>query len=336
MNAGSQRAVVVVTWGSLVAFAALQLASWGMGSTPRYPWGVAQVVAGWIIMLALAFVATRRIDQLSAELTQTADAHRAAKSEFEQLQMHNTMLEILARTVDVPLAFQSLAQRIARLVSCDRVGLALLNDAGDEFQTYTARVDKVERRERPRAELVFKTEGTAIGAVVRTRQPIIVDDTSVGAPDFLDMNVTHSSGFISALVIPLVSNERAVGTLNVVSRQRAAFTQEHVATLLPIAEILAMAHVAQRLQVAATKHRTMESMTELTLGVSNEINSALQTIAGHCDLVGRTHPDPRLHRDVDTIVRQTQRISALLDKMRSAANERLTEAAETVRSGVRN
>lgn len=333
MKAGSQRAVVLV-WGSLAAFAALQLIAWATGARP-YPWGVAQVVAGWVIMVVLALVATRRIGRLSAALTETADAHRATKGEIEQLQMHNTMLEILARTVDVPLAFQTLAHRIARLVECDRVGLALLNDSGDEFHTYTARVTEVERRERPRAELVFKTDGTAIGAVVRTRQPLIVDDTSVGAPDFLDMNVTHSSGFVSALVIPLVSNERAVGTLNVVARKRAAFRQEHVGALLPIAEILAMAHVAQRLQVAATKHRTMESMTELTLAVSSEINSALQTIAGHCDLLGRTYPDPRLHRDVDTIVRQTQRISALLDKMRAAAHEGLNEAAETVRAGAK-
>jgi transcriptional regulator with GAF, ATPase, and Fis domain len=335
MTDGSQRAITLITWASLAAFAALQIVSWVMGMTPRYPWGVAQVAAGWIVMLGLGFLATHRVGRLSAELTQTANAHLATKGEVEQLQMLNTMLEILARTVDVPLAFQSLAQRIARLVSCDRVGLALLNDSGEEFQTYTARVSEVERRERPRAELVFKTDGTAIGAVVRTRQPLIVDDTSVGAPDFLDMNVTHSSGFASALVIPLVSNERAVGTLNVVSRQPAAFRQEHVTALLPVAEILAMAHVAQRLQVAATRHRTMESMTELTLAVSTEINSALQTIGGHCDLIDRAYPDPRLHRDVDTILRQTQRISSLLDKMRAAAHERLNEAAQGVRAGVK-
>ena len=68
-------------------------------------------------------------------------------SQVEQLQMHNAMLEILARSVDVPLAFQSLAQRIARLVPCDRVGLALLTDAGDEFQTYTARFQDLKTRE---------------------------------------------------------------------------------------------------------------------------------------------------------------------------------------------
>lgn len=333
MKAGPHSAAPLIIWGFLAGFAALQIVSWTRGTPPTFPWGYAQVVAGWIVMSVLALIATRRIDRLSAELSQRENAHRATQSEIEQLQMHITMLEILAQTVDVPLAFQSLAQRIARLVSCDRVGLALLNEDGDEFHTYTARVNEEERRSRARQDLVFKTAGTAIGAVVRTREPLIVDDTSIDAPDFLDMNVMHSSGFASILVVPLVSNERAVGTLNVVSRRKAAFNQQHVNALLPIAEILAMAHVAQRLQVAATKHRTMESMTELTLAVSNEINSALQTIAGHCDIIDRAYPDPRLHRDIDTIVRQVQRISALLDKMRSASHDRLTAAAETVRAG---
>ena len=94
-----------------------------------------------------------------------------------------------------------------------------------------------------------------------------------------------------------------------------------------------MAHLAQRLQVADTKHRTMESMTELTLAVSTEINSALQTIAGHCNIIERGYPDPRLHRDLDTISRQAQRISALLDKMRLAAHDRLKQAEQTMRTG---
>jgi GAF domain-containing protein len=322
-----RRAASLIIWGLLAAFAALQVVSWFMGWTPRGPWGVAQIAVAWIVMLLLAIMATSRIDRLTAALTAKEVAHRATKNEVAQLQLHNAMLETLARAVDVPLAFQSMAQHIARVISCDRVGLALLDDDGDEFHTYTARVADDERRTRPRPELVFKIEGTAIGTVVTSCQPLIVDDTATGAPDFLDMNVAYSSGFNSALILPLISNERAVGTLNFVSRQRAAFSRRQIEVLQPITEILAMAHVAQRLQVAATKHRTMSSMTELTLAVSTEINSALQTIAGHCAIIERAYPEPRLHRDIDTIVRQTQRIAALLDKMRIAAHERLNEAA---------
>jgi GAF domain-containing protein len=332
MHASRRRAASLITWGLLASFVALQIVPWIVGSAPRSAWGVAQMITSLIVMILLALIATRRIDRLATELSEKEDEHRATKTEVAQLQMHNTILEMLARTVDVPLAFQSMALRIACVIPCDRVGLALLDEDGEEFQTYTALVND-ERRSRPRSELVFKADGTAIGAVVRSRQPLIVDDTSIGAPDFLDMNVSHSSGFHSALLMPLVSNERGVGTLNLVSRKRAAFSKEHVKVLTPIAEILAMAHVAQRLQVAATKHRTMESMTELTLAVSTEINSALQTIAGHCNIIERAHPEPRLHRDLDTISRQAQRISALLEKMRIAAHDRLNEAAQTIRSG---
>ncbi len=192
----------------------------------------------------------------------------------------------------MPLAFQALAARVARLAPCDRVGLALLSEDGREFQTYTARVQQDERRSRPRPEIVFKVERTILGGVVRSREPMIIADIKSAAPDYLDANILLTSGFRSVLLMPLVSRGRAVGTLNVVSRRPDAFGQPHVDALQPIAEILAVAWVAQQLHMTLGKHRTMEVMSELTLSVAAEINSALQTIIGHCDLIGR-RPDRR-------------------------------------------
>ena len=102
------------------------------------------------------------------------------------------------------------------------------------------------------------------------------------------------------------------------------------ATIQPIAEIFAVAVVAQQLQMMLGRYRTMEAMSELTLSVSSEINGALQTIMGHCDLIERGYPDPNLQRDLATIVRQAQRIAGLLEKMRIAASERLREAEAAV------
>jgi GAF domain-containing protein len=312
-------------WGLLGAFALLQIAAWTTGTTPRYPWGIAQVVAGWGIMLLLASISTRRISKLATELKKTTRAHRAIKREIDQLQVHNAVLEVLARTVNVPLAFHAIAPLIAEVVPCDRVGLALLNENSDEFQTYTARLTDDDRRAGSRPEVTFKMDGTAIGSVVRSRTPLIVEDIAAGSSEFLDMNVTHSSGFVSVLVIPLVSNERAVGTLNLVSRRHGAFAQADVDALLPVAEILAMAHVAQQLQVAATKHRTLETMTDLTEAVAAEIGTALQTIISRCEVIDRANSDPRFHREIDTITRQARRISTVLDRMRNAGREKREE-----------
>jgi transcriptional regulator with GAF, ATPase, and Fis domain len=240
------------------------------------------------------------------------------------------MLETITRSVDVPLAFQELASRIERLVPCDRVGLALLSEDGQEFQTYTARTEEGARRARSRPEIIFKVERTIIGNVVRSKEPFITGDMRETAADHLDANVVTTAGFRSALIIPLLSTDRAVGTLSLVSRRANAFDRSHIAPLLPIAEILAVAWVAQQLQMTIGKYRTIEAMSDLTLSISAEINSALQTIIGVCDLLGRANPDSTGARDLGIIVEQARRISTLLENMRAAARDRLREASLSI------
>src|SRR5207253_1950310 len=110
---------------------------------------IVQISTAWAVVAALAILANRRIGGLARTLHEQRNEHRASIDEIEQLQIRNAMLQIIARSVDVPLAFHALAQRIVRLVPCDRVGLALLTEGGEELQTYTARVNEVERRTRP-------------------------------------------------------------------------------------------------------------------------------------------------------------------------------------------
>ena len=334
MNLRHPRAVVIGIWGLVLIFGIVQLIAWtSLGGISRGSVVVFQFVIAWLVILILTIVSTRRIRGLARMIRQHERARTATLDQVEQLEMRNAILQIISRTVDVPLAFQALAQRIVRLVPCDRVGLALLTEDGQEFQTYTARVNQVERRSRPRPDLVFKADRTAIGSVVRSREPLIINETRAYASDFLDVNVLHTAGLESALLLPLLARGRAVGTLNVVSRQVNAFGQEHVDALFPIAEIFAVAYVAQQLQVAVGKYQTMEAMSELTLSIAAEINSALQTIIGHCDLLERGYPDPNLQRDLATVVRQAQRITSLLERMRAAAQDRLKEMADAVNQG---
>ncbi len=328
------RAAVAGIWGLVLLFATVQAIAWAvLGGLPRRPIVVVQFVTAWLVILTLAVIATRRIGGLTRTITQQEHARTATLDQVEQLEMRNAILQILSRSVDVPLAFQALAQRIVRLVRCDRVGLALLSEDGQEFQTYTARVNQDERRARPRPDVMFKVDRTALGTVVRTREPLVINDTSVGAADFLDINVLHSAGLGSALILPLTAKGRAVGTLNVVSRQTGAFRQEHIDALLPVAEIFAVAYVAQQLQIAVGKYRSMEAMSELTLSIATEINSALQTIIGHCDLLEHGYPDPDLQRDLATVIRQAQRIAGLLERMRAASHDRLKEVADVMNQG---
>lgn len=326
-----QRAPVWVIWGLVALFGVVEATAWTLaGGIPRRPGVLAQVGTAWIVMIILATLATQRLGILARRIRVHEHTHRATLDEIEQLQTQNAILEIIARSVDVTLAFQALASRIARVVPCDRVGLALLSENGEEFQTYTARVDEEERRARPRPEIIFKVEQTMLASVLRTREPLVVGDIPAAAVDFLDANLLHQSGFGSILIVPLVSKGRVVGTLNLVRRARNAYAAEHIRAIQPLAEIFAVAVIAQQLQIALGKYRSMEAMSELTLSIAAEINSALQTIIGHCDLLERGYPDPTLQRDLATVVRQAQRIEGLLVKMRSAASERMREVEAAV------
>ena len=324
MKPRSHAAPVWAIWSLVALFGVVEAVAWTLaGGIPRRPGVLIQVGTAWVVMLILAALATRRLRLQEQRLRAHEHTHRETLGEIEQLQTQNAMLEIIARSADVSLAFQALASRVARLVPCDRVGLALLTENGQEFQTYTARVHDEERRARPRPEITFKVDQTILGSVVRKREALIVPDISAAAADFLDANILHTSGFGSALIVPLVSKGRAVGTMNLVRRAKGAYQAEHVSTIQPIAEIFAVAIIAQQLQVALGKYRSMEAMAELTLSVAADINSALQTIIGHCDLLERGYPDPGLQRDLATVVRQAQRIAGLLEKMRVSANERM-------------
>jgi GAF domain-containing protein len=334
MNWRHPRAATAGIWGLVLIFAIIQVVAWVLGEDGALrPIVALRMFTAWVVVVTLAIISTRRIGGLARTIVQQEHARTATLDQVEQLEMSNAILQILARSVDVPLAFQALAERILPLVACDRVGLALLSDDGQEFQTYTARVNQDERRARPRPDIVFKMDRTILGSVVRSREPLIIGDTRVGAADFLDVNVLHSSGLNSALLVPLVAKGRAVGTLNVVSRHPNAFRQEHIDILLPIAEIFAVAYVAQQLQIALGKYQSTETMAELTLSISADINSALQTIIGHCDLLERSYPDPELQRDLAMVVRQAQRIAELLERMRAASQDRLKEVAAAVNQG---
>ena len=324
-------APVWAIWGLIAVFGVIEAIAWFVaGGIPTRPVVLVQVISAWIVMLILASLATRRIGTMARQIRVQEHTHEETLGEIEQLQTQNAMLEIIARSVDVTLAFQALASRIARIVPCDRVGLALLTENGQEFQTYTARVHEDERRARPRPEVVFRVEQTLLGSVVRSREALIVPDVASAAVDFLDANILHTSGFGSAMIVPLVSKGRVVGTLNLVQRGTRAYRPEHAAAIQPIAEIFAVAVIAQQLQISLGKYRSMEAMSDLTLSIATEINSALQTIIGHCDLLERSYPDPNLQRDLSTVVRQAQRIVGLLDKMRAAASERMREVEAAV------
>jgi hypothetical protein len=328
MHLRDDRAPVWAIW-LLIAFGAAQPLAWALGvGIPDHPLIFVPLLVVWVVLLVLAAIATRRIMVLSQRLSQKEDAHSATLTGSTSCRRRTQCSTSLRGRWTC--RWRSRPWRHGSRSWCRAIASAGASVGGwPRVPDLHGPGPTEERRSRPRPDRV-QVERTILGGVVRSGEPKIIHDIQGAAPDFLDANVLMSSGFRSALVMPLLSRGRAVGTLNVVSRKPDAFSQLHADALQPIAEILGVAWVAQQLHMTLGKYRTMEVMSELTLAVAAEINSALQTIIGHCDLIERGSTDEALRRDLQTIMGQAQRIVGLLDKMREAAQVRLREMETTM------
>lgn len=275
----------------------------------------------WSAILILAVLASRQILRLRTDLRAQHDKHQASLNQIEQISTLNEMLLTFGRSNDVGLAFQSLAGHVGRLVPCDRLGLAVLRESGQELLTYSARVSEPERRRRPRPELELSLERSVFGQVVRACEARVIDDLSQDAAAFHDASVLASQGFQSALVLPLISRNRAIGALMVISRTRAAFAQEHQDIMQPLAEVLAFAFVVQQQQHALEKFQIMESMSDTTFALASEINGSLQGVVGEAALLRRQHPN--LAEGLDTVIQHAERTMLLLERIRTASHERI-------------
>jgi transcriptional regulator with GAF, ATPase, and Fis domain len=325
----SRRLVIAVA-----AAAGLQALLWLLASQGQVTAGfavAATLASAWGLIAILVVAASRHAERLSDELNVRQTAHQATLDQVEQLEALNEMLITLGRTKDAGLAFQGLARRIGRLLNCDRLGLAVMHANGHDVETFLSRVNEPERRRRPRVEQAYRLERSIFGQVMRTSEPFLIDDLSGQAGEFVDAQALASQGFQSAIVVPLMSRNRAIGTLMAISRKRNAFTASHSNALQPMAEVLAFAFVAQQQHTALQHYRGMETLAEVSLSVSTDINSALQAIIGQCGVIGATTPS--VSTDIDVIINQADRITSLLERVRTAAQERLREAAGPIHTG---
>ena len=280
-------------------------------------WWLLAVVAA----LALGLVIGRR--SAAVRRTQHDAAQRPTVKNLEAL---NALLRTLTSSPDITRSLFELALRISDIVPCDRVGLAMLTEDRQGYNTYTARLDSPASTA-PRADLHFPRGATIIDEVVTSRDARVVDDLTALAPTYLDANVAKSAGFSSFVLVPLLFEGEALGTLNLVSRRPRAFSQAEVHTLTPVAEALAMAHGSRRLANALARHQMAHELSELTFAFANDMNGAVQAIIGQCELLAHRSRDPEVDRELAGMLKQARRLRDILNTMQRMTREHVATSS---------
>jgi transcriptional regulator with GAF, ATPase, and Fis domain len=276
----------------------------------------------WPLAVLVVYVAARGFDRLSRRVDEQTAAAAAALDQVKQLRTTNSLLHQLASSANVSTVFDVLSSRIGDVVPCDRLAIALA-DTGQQFQVFIGRDARTRNDEPSKQVHHFQKAGTLIAEVADAGQPRLVGRLAPLAPTHLDANVLSSSGLASAAVIPLRAEATTLGALMVLSRSEDAFTPAHVETLLPIADIVAVAFATQSLARALGRSQLAKDMADVMFSLANDINGALQAIVGHCELLSREYRDPGLQRDLAMLMRQAERATEVLAQVQGLAESRL-------------
>ncbi|MBN1995712.1 MAG: PAS domain S-box protein [Anaerolineae bacterium] len=198
----------------------------------------------------------------------------AYKRSAAALQRHSFEQEIIGRmarslnTLNVNEAFPLLVEGLKELTGCDRVSLALIDEAGEKF------IMSILESPFPTLEegTVMPGSTTAAAADILAGQPHLTRDLSTET-EFLAEQLLYRAGFRSRVNVPLLAGDEVLGALNLASAQPDFFHQEQLPGLQQIANVLASAVQNSRLfEVEQHQRQAAETLREAALVLTTALN----------------------------------------------------------------
>jgi formate hydrogenlyase transcriptional activator len=186
-------------------------------------------VAGYIALAfgdALNFEALRRA---SEELQSKNDRLRLLLDVTNQV-VSNLELRDLLRAI---------SQDVRRVMQCDYAGLSLPDAENKHLRLYA--VDFPEGKGFLQQDLLYSIEGSPSGTAFRTMKPLTLQSPFAGWLHYPIVQIAVREGLKSFCFLPLISRNRAIGTLVFARLRDDAFSEADVDFLSQVANQIALA-----------------------------------------------------------------------------------------------
>ncbi len=265
------------------------------------------------------------------------DLERAVEARTEELRKANERLSLIhgvtnavSSSLDFHEIFEAAVEGTQRLVDFDQATITRISD--DD----TATVFAISGAAEPvRSSKKIPLGSSRVGEVVASRRPAVFEValTQVGE-DTLSMSAIRRE-----VVLPLVVGDQVIGTFNLGSRRRDAFSEDEIAILSQITPELGVAllqaEAFEREREAAEKLKDLSDLkSEFVSKVSHELRTPLTSIMGAADnlldgIAGPLADQPRsyLQRIKGNGDRLLRLINELLDLSRIEAGKEEVVAA---------
>ncbi len=204
---------------------------------------------------------------------------------------------VLLSRLDVRELFTAISATLHRIMPHEYASLALYGPESKDLRLLSLEQPQIEAA--LGREMVSPAQELLAGRVMNSRQPLILNDLESATPRSKATDRLRAEGVKSACFLPLITQDRVLGTLNLVSRRRAAFEQHHVDLLQEVASHIAIAldNALTYRKVAELKDRLAEEKLYLEEEIRTEYHfeeiigesSGLKRVLKQVESVGPTN-----------------------------------------------
>jgi formate hydrogenlyase transcriptional activator len=167
---------------------------------------------------------------------------------------------------------RAIAASLRRVIHHEYTSLALYEPATHEMRVLA--IDFPQGKGLIREEMLVPLEGSMTGKAFRTRQPLLLDRAAMEEFDSPSARLLRAEGVQSLICMPLITHDRALGTISLASLRDAAFQQGDADLLFQVSGQVAIAveNALAFQEIAQLKNKLAQEKLYLEDEIRTEMN----------------------------------------------------------------
>lgn len=265
------------------------------------------------------------------DITKSVRLEQEARERSERISAINQIANVINSSLEAGRLYESLVAELRKLVAFDYASVALLGDAGLNFD---CRQLWPEDAIGPGYAFVLDGQNSYAAWVARERRCLRLEDLR-SAKEFPQNQFPDNVR--SCLCVPLYATGRIIGTLNLGAAQPAAFSAAHAETLEQMAPHLAAAirnaqllvnlqlsleevsRAREKLAEVNDELKTLDELkTNLLSNVSHELRTPLVSVMGYTDMIlaGKAGPINKTQQEfLEISLRNVEKLVTLIENL---------------------
>src|SRR3984893_4700971 len=224
----------------------------------------------------------------------------ALRKASEELQSKNDRLQLLLDVTNQVVSnlelrdlLRAISQDVRRVMQCDYAGLSLPDAENKQLRLYA--VDFPDGKGFLQEDLLYSIEGSPSGTAFRTMKPLTLQSPFTGWLHYPIVQVAVREGLKSFCFLPLISRNRAIGTLVLARLRDDAFSQ---------ADVDFLSQVANQIALAVENALAFREIRELKEQLSKEklyLEDEIRTEMNFAHIIGNSAPLRKVLKRVETV-----------------------------------